>query len=431
MFYGWWLLGSGFWVQWYTSAVFWRGFQAFFLPIVGTFGWSQAATAGAVSLQRVEGGMFSPFVGTILDRYGPRWSLLFGTVVTGASFILMSQVNTLWQFYLAVALMTLGMSFGTFIVFVTMVSNWFVRNRARALGILMLSSAVAGFTLPLLVGFIETFGWRDVLFAVGVGFWIVGIPAIILARRRPEDYGQLPDGDAPAPKAGDGTPISRRVRLRRELSYGIRQALRTPFFWQLGIASSLGQLVSSTNLLHLAALRDFGVSPGIAALAAGAVAIGDVLGRGGTALIGDRFDKRYLLAWSYLIQTLGVLSLALVNTEVFGVSLGMAPLPVFSIAFGTGFGASVPLRLAIIGDYFGRRNYGSIVGIISSVNAIFGALGPVFVGLVFDATDTYRPAFITLAILVAFAVPLTLIMERPGRVAARSRRSARAAGRQE
>ena len=162
------------------------------------------------------------------------------------------------------------------------------------------------------------------------------------------------------------------------MSYGIRQALRTPFFWQLGIASSLGQLVSSTNLLHLAALRDFGVSPGIAALAAGAVAIGDLLGRGGTALVGDRFDKRFLLAWAYLIQTLGVLSLALVNAEVFGVYLGLLPLPVFSIAFGMGFGASVPLRLAIIGDYYGRRNYGSIVGIMSSVNAVFGALGPVF-----------------------------------------------------
>ena len=241
----------------------------------------------------------------------------------------------------------------------------------------------------------------------------------------------MPDGDAPKAETTDGTPQSRRVRLRRELSYGIRQALRTPFFWQLGIASSLGQLVSSTNLLHLAALRDFGVSPGVAALAAGAVAIGDVLGRGGTALIGDRFDKRHLLAWAYLIQMLGVLSLALVNAEVFGVELGLLPLPVFSLAFGMGFGASVPLRLAIIGDYFGRRNYGSIVGIISSVNAVFGALGPVFVGGVFEMTDTYRPAFITLFIMVALAVPLTLIMERPGRVAARSRRSARAAGRSE
>ena len=339
---------------------------------------------------------------------------------------------TLWQFYLAVALMTLGMSFGTFIVFVTMVSNWFVRNRARALGILMLSSALAGFTLPLLVGYIETFGWRSVLFAVGVGFWIVGIPAIILARRRPEDYGQLPDGDAPAPKADDGTPISRRVRLRRELSYGIRQALRTPFFWQLGIASSLGQLVSSTNLLHLAALRDFGVSPGIAALAAGAVAIGDLLGRGGTAL--DGRPLRQAISPGLAIPDSDSWSPQPGPRERRGVRClhsEWLPLPIFSIAFGTGFGASVPLRLAIIGDYFGRRNYGSIVGIISSVNAVFGALGPVFVGLVFDATDTYRPAFITLAILVAFAMPLTLIMERPGRVAARSRRSARASGRNE
>ena len=431
VFYGWWLVGSGFIVQWYTSAVFWRGFQAFFLPIVNTFGWSQAATAGAISLQRVEGGMFSPFVGTILDRYGPRWSLLFGTITTGAAFILMSRVNTLWQFYLAVALMTLGMSFGTFIVFVTMVSNWFIRNRARALAILMTSSAIGGFTLPLLVRYIDVFGWRDVLFAVGVGFWIMGIPAIILARRRPEDYGQLPDGDEEEVDAADAPAGRRRVSLRREASFGIRQALRTPFFWQLGIASSLGQLVSSTNLLHLAALRDFGVSPGIAALAAGAVAFGDLIGRGGTALVGDRFDKRHLLAWTFFIQMLGVLSLALVNAEVFGVSLGMSTLPVFVITFGMGFGASVPLRLAIIGDYFGRRNYGSIVGLISSVNALFGAIGPVFVGLMFDVTDSYRPAFMVLFIMPALAIPLTLTLERPGRVAARSRRSARASGRSE
>ena len=99
--------------------------------------------------------------------------------------------------------------------------------------------------------------------------------------------------------------------------------------------------------------------------------------------------------------------------------------------FGMGFGASVPLRLAIIGDYFGRRNYGSIVGLISSVNALFGAAGPVFVGLMFDVTDSYRPAFMVLFILPALAIPLTLTLERPGRVAARSRRSARASGRSE
>ncbi len=193
-FYGWWLVGSGFIVQWYTSAVFWRGFQAFFLPIVGTFGWSQAATAGAISLQRVEGGMFSPFVGFILDRYGPRWALLFGNITTGSAFILMSQVNALWQFYLAVALLTLGMSLGTFMVFITMVSNWFIRNRARALGILMTSSAIGGFTLPLLVGSIDTFGWRG---------------RALRGRGRILDHMHPGDTAGPA-KAGGPRPAARR-----------------------------------------------------------------------------------------------------------------------------------------------------------------------------------------------------------------------------
>ena len=153
--------------------------------------------------------MFSPFVGTILDRYGPRWSLLFGTITTGAAFILMSRVNTLWQFYLAVALMTLG-------IVVRHVHR--VRNDGEQL-VHSQPCPRAGHPHDLvghrrvhpslLVRYIDVFGWRDVLFAVGVGFWIMGIPAIILARRRPEDFGQLPDGDeeevdaADAPAAAD------------------------------------------------------------------------------------------------------------------------------------------------------------------------------------------------------------------------------------
>ena len=53
-------MGAGSAIQGYTSLVFWRGFTAFFDPIVETFGWSRAATAGALSIQRSEGGMKSP-----------------------------------------------------------------------------------------------------------------------------------------------------------------------------------------------------------------------------------------------------------------------------------------------------------------------------------------------------------------------------------
>jgi MFS family permease len=94
----------------------------------------QRCTTGPFHLlQRGESGMISPFIGALLDRYGPRKAMAFGVLLTGAGFIFMSQMQSLWQFYVAIGLLTLGMSFGTFIVFVVTVANWFVRKRARAL----------------------------------------------------------------------------------------------------------------------------------------------------------------------------------------------------------------------------------------------------------------------------------------------------------
>jgi MFS family permease len=418
-FYGWWIVGAGGIVQLYTSAVFWRGFQAFVHPILLEFGWSRGATAAAISLQRSESGMISPFVGAILDKYGPRKAMAFGVLVTGIGFIAMSYMQTLWHFYLAIMLLTLGMSFGTFIVFVVTVANWFVRKRARALATLMLFSAVGGLALPLLVASIDHFGWREMLFATGVGFWIIGFPATLVMRKRPEDHGMLPDGDVP--DEGEFGRKGGRFGAVREHAITMRQAIKLRFFWQLAIVTSLGQLVSSTNLFHFSALLDYGMSTALAASAAGAVAIGDIGGRAGIAVLGDRFDKRKMLTISMIMQTVGVTGLATINAEFLGLNLGLWPLPFFVVFFGLGFGSSIPLRLAILGDYFGRASYGSIVGLMSSVNAIFGAAGPAMVGLVYDFTDSYRLGFTILAFMLVLSIPLAIGLEPASRVAAKAR----------
>ncbi len=425
-FYGWWIVGAGGIVQWYTSAVFWRGFQAFVPPILSTFGWSHGATAAAVSLQRSESGMISPFVGALLDKYGPRKVMAFGVLVTGGGFIFMSYMQTLWQFYLAIMLLTLGMSFGTFIVFVVTVANWFVRKRARALATLMSFSAIGGLTLPLLVASIDHFGWREMLFATGVGFWIIGFPATLVMKKRPEDHGMLPDGDVIDDDFDDGSGSSGQKRRRRlavvkEQAITMRQAIKLRFFWQLAIVTSLGQLVSSTNLFHFSALLEYGMTTALAASAAGAVAIGDIGGRAGMAVLGDRFDKRKMLTIAMIMQTVGVAGLASINATILGVNLGLWPLPFFVVFFGLGFGSSIPLRLSILGDYFGRASYGSIVGLMSSVNAIFGAAGPAMVGLIYDLKESYRLGFTILAIMLVISIPMAFGLEPAGRVAAQAR----------
>ena len=418
-FYGWWIVGAGGLVQWYTSAIFWRGFQAFVPPILETFGWSRGVTGAAISVQRGESGLISPFVGVILDKYGPRKAMAFGVLLTGGGFVYMSQMQSIWQFYVAIGLLTLGMSFGTFIVFVVTVANWFVRKRARALAILMSFSAIGGITLPILVASIDTFGWREVMLACGIGFWLIGFPATLVMRKQPEEYGMFPDGGPDDDHSASGN--ANQVGVIREQAITMRQAIRLRFFWQLAIVTSLGQLVSSTNLFHFAALLDYGMTAALAAAAAGAVAIGDLSGRAGIAVIGDRFDKRKMLTIAMIMQTIGVAGLAGINAEVFGINLGVWPLPLFVVFFGLGFGSSIPLRLSILGDYFGRTSYGSIVGLTSSVNAVFGAAGPALVGFIYDGTDSYRLGFTTLAIMLVISIPLALGLEPAGRVAAKAR----------
>ena len=410
-------------VQWYTSAIFWRGFQAFVPPILETFGWSRGVTGAAISIQRGESGLISPFVGVILDKYGPRKAMAFGVLLTGGGFVYMSQMQSLWQFYVAIGLLTLGMSFGTFIVFVVTVANWFVRKRARALAILMSFSAIGGITLPLLVASIDTFGWREVMLACGIGFWLIGFPATLVMRKQPEDYGMVPDGGPDDESLPSGK--ASQVGGIREQAITMRQAIKLRFFWQLAIVTSLGQLVSSTNLFHFAALLDYGMTAALAAAAAGAVAIGDLSGRAGIAVIGDRFDKRKMLTIAMIMQTIGVAGLAGINADVFGINLGLWPLPLFVVFFGLGFGSSIPLRLSILGDYFGRTSYGSIVGLTSSVNAVFGAAGPALVGFIYDGTDSYRLGFTTLAIMLVISIPLALGLEPAGRVAAKARQLTR------
>jgi MFS family permease len=336
-------------------------------------------------------------------------------------------VQNLWQFYLVIVLMTIGMSFGTFIVLVVTVGNWFVRRRARALGILMSTSAIGGFTIPLLNLSVESFGWRDVMLAVGIVFLMIGMPATMVMRRRPEDYGMRPDGD-PVEPDGTGAQQSatgRRSRQPKEASITARDSLKMRFFWQLAIASSLGQFVSASNLTHIDALKGFGISGTAAAFALAGVAVGDLIGRASIAVVGDRMNKRMLLAMAFAMETFGIFAIAVVNANILGVSLGSMPVPFYSIAFGLGFGASVPIRLALLADYFGRKSYGSIVGLTSSVNAAFGAFGAAFAGFMYDVTDSYRIPFLVMTVMLLLAVPLTLTLESQGRVAARTRHALR------
>ena len=407
VFYGWWIVIAGSISQGYTSGTFWQGFGAFFDPIVEQFGWGRATTSAAVSLQRTESGMISPFVGWFIDRFGPRRVMLAGIVATGLGFIMLSQINSLWQFYLAFTIITLGLSFGTFLVITTTVANWFVSKRTKAMSIMSAGSAIGGLLVPAMVWLIATTDWRTGLLAVGIGFWVMGIPVSLVMRSRPEDYNLLPDG-APLESGdtssdGDSGGASGR---RLEVTYTTKEAMRTRVFWQLVLAMGAGQLIISATVHQIPALTSFGISRGAAGMVILGVSLMSLVGRIAAGWLGDRLDKRHFIAVSFALQFVGTL--------IFCYTSSTWHLIGFIVFWGVGFGASIPVRFAMLADYFGRRSFGTIMGIMMTFSTVFGVIGPVFVGWMFDVRGNYREPFLIMAASILISIPLILTLSKPG-----------------
>ena len=367
-------------------------------------GWSRALTAAGMSIQRSEGGMISPFVGIILNKFGIKRVMAFGIFTTGLSFVLMGFISKIWHFYLCISLLTIGMSFGTFIVLVATVGNWFNKKRKLALSLMMSASGIGGLLVPLLVILISNYGWRPVIIFAGIGFWVVGFPATLIMRSSPEDYGLLPDGEV---KNEEDNELHKGIKKNNDKS--VKEILKSITFWKFAIAVSLTQGLFALGLLHIPALTSFNVSLSLAGFSIAIIAFADVSSRLMVGFSSNKINPKYLMSITFLFLGIGSLSLSIIEQEVFGIIINTNVLIIiFALCWGGGFGASIPLRLSMIADFFGRKNYGTAVGLMSTLGGIFSAIAPILGGLIYDLYETYRISFATGSLLVFIAIPIIL-----------------------
>ena len=108
VFYGWWVVFACFVIALYMSGVVFYGFTAIFEPIADEFGWSYTQISIAASIRGLEAGLLAPFVGLLVDRWGPRRLIFGGVVFIGLGLMLLSQSTSLGVFYAAFILMSLG-----------------------------------------------------------------------------------------------------------------------------------------------------------------------------------------------------------------------------------------------------------------------------------------------------------------------------------
>jgi len=378
-----------------THALVFYAFGVFLKPLTVEFNWERGALSGAFSIALLLIGPFSILSGRLSDKYGPRILVTISGLSLGVGFLLMSQINSLWQVYLIWGLfMGVGMSC-SFVPIISTIPRWFTKKRGIAIGI-----AVAGFGLggiivpPLAQWLISAFGWRQAYFILGLITFIVVIPLAQFMKHSPQRVGLKPYGE-------DEPTKDEHSLVTGGLS--ITQAIKTSRFWVWGLILFCFFFCIQVTIVHIVPHAiDIGVSPIIAASITSIIAGCSVIGKLSTGFLSDKVGGRLLLIACISLATVALLWL------LFAKELWM--LYIFAVIFGIGYGGIVLLQTVISAELFGLGSLGMILATLMFCGTIGGALGAPLAGSIFDITESYSLAFLICVIMCALAIILSLIL---------------------
>src|ERR1051325_2154143 len=170
VFYGWWVV-PGFSFMTLTSTGIRHAVGPFLKPITADLGLDRATFSIVIAISLFLYGVFGPFAGVLLDRFGARATASAGTLLLVASLELTGLVRNFWEFALVYGVMlSLGLALTGAVLASGVVARWFSKKRGTALSLLA-SASMTGMSLlvPMVTYLILTLGWRAAYMVVGVG----------------------------------------------------------------------------------------------------------------------------------------------------------------------------------------------------------------------------------------------------------------------
>lgn len=401
VFYGWWLVALTSCILAMIFLPIFQGLGAFFVALEREFGWKRAALAGAFSLSRAEDTVIGPLAGYFTDRYGTRRLVFIGFLILGIGFICFALVQTIFHFYAAFIVLTLGAGFAGFLPLMGAINKWFIRKRATAMGLAQSGVALGGILVPLLASAIDA-DWRLTCFVLAGVVWVMAFPVSKAIRNSPEEYGQLPDGDLHESEAD--------TVLLTEPDLSASEAVRSTAFWVISFTHALAAVVFLTLMIHAIPMIE---GKGYTVVQASFIVttftvVGGIFQFVG-GVIGDRVSKKFGIFCFVSLQALGVLGMALAD--------GYGALVAAAVIFGVGFGGRVPLLIAIRGDYFGREKFATIFGLSTIPMGIIQIFGPIGAGFMYDRLGSYTMAFLILFGVNMLAAMMILLVRPPREIA--------------
>jgi MFS family permease len=314
-----------------------------------------------------------------------------GAFLVGIGLILSSFASSLWGLYFSYGIVTaLGQGALSFVGHNALISFWFVRKRATAIGIASMGQGLGALVMvPSTQLLIDHMGWRWAYIVTGSVLLFFLAPAnALLQRRSPQDVGQFPDGDsAPSTQAGIGHHSNANGTSR---DWTLGEAVRSCAFWCI----TVGHLALGTALflINTHVIAHF-VAVGYEKLAAsfyfglmGFIRIGATVVWG---TLSDRIGRNKTYGIATFVTAVGVGCMVAMTA---GAPLWLVYLTI--VLYGIGHSAGNPTYGAVISDIFSGHKIGVIFGFLEISFGFGSAFGSWIGGYLFDVTGSYAWAFI-------------------------------------
>jgi sugar phosphate permease len=391
-YYGWLILFTGAlgtFVATTLAGVVFGGIQGL---IAEEMNWSRSSIGITAAAGVWGSGLLAPFIGRIADRHGPRWLMPLGTLILGSCLYALGGISSIWQFFIfAVIGRAISQPLLIGLVPRTVAVNFFDRQRNLALAFTgLFRPFTSAINIQIISNVAVARGWRTSFRYLGIASLILTIPLFIVVRRRPEDIGLLPDGDAPvdasALEDGEGsarTPSARGTSAPGQRDWSAKEVMRTRTFWLIALTSlvsvTAGSGIQFNMVPYLHESANLSTPQGAGVLSVSTFLSLSSLGWGALA---DKITPRRCIIAAMIGATAAATFLLTVDN--------LATAYAFGMMWGLVSAGSDILIYMVLAQYFGRKSYGTISGMLRPFEAGGLGLGMTLGTLSYDLTRTYK-----------------------------------------
>lgn len=362
---------------------------------------SHTQLTGAYALGTFLASLPQSYIGALMDRYGIRRVMTAVVIAVGLACLFVSQVNGLIMLFLAFFLLRMFGQGALSLLSTNTLAMWFHNRLGTVQGVYNVGGAAAlAIFPPLILYLIENFGWRTAYALLGVLVCVVMLPILFtLFENRPEDIGQLPDGERFAPTAEEAAALS-----KNDLT--LPQAMRTYAYWiYLIMMAVVGMIITAVFFNALPMFESFGLDQTVAAYTFTLVAISSAVVQLTGGVLADYVPVRFLTALSMVGFTGSILLLLITDSAALAYTYALlvgAANGLFGVSQGTMW-----VR------YFGRAHLGKIRGSVMTAAVAGTSIGPFIMGATYDWLGSYATSLWIFVILFAPFIVLALFAKPP------------------